>query len=195
MAKKRGRSARAAEGIRQDRIWASVLALIVLVLGLVLAGVTGGYRWYQASKAERLRADGVPVVAQVLERRNTMGRGGGRDTIVVSYAYQGTTYTKRILCAGPNGCDRNPPPEIFVRIDPAKPEDFVTNNGSTDDSVFFFNSNGGIPYGIVIALVGGSMLISARLARRQSATVGRSRVKSSTRRRPSSNRRQSTRRK
>ncbi|GAB3139071.1 hypothetical protein GCM10027290_07560 [Micromonospora sonneratiae] len=190
MAKRRVRPSRVRQADRQDRTWAVVRGLVVLVLGLALAAVTGGYKWHLARKAERLRAEGVPVVAQVLERRNSMGRGGGRDTIVVSYAYAGTTYTKRILCDGPSGCDRNPPPEIVVRVDPVKPAEFVTNNGSTDDSAFIFNSNGGIPYGLVAAAVGAGMLMSARLAGRRATPGGGSPVDPPTRRRhPSANRR------
>lgn len=193
MAKKRGRPAGAGDGNRRGRTRTAVLGLVVLVLGLGLAGVTGGYKWYLASKAERLRAEGVPVLAQVLERRNTIGRGGGLDTITVSYIYEGTTYTKRILCDGPSGCDRNPPREIYVRVDPAKPAEFVTNNGSTDDSVFIFNSNGGIPFGLAFAAAGSVMLAYALLAGRQFRRAGGSPVGSSKRRRRPSGNRRSTR--
>ncbi|WP_326559523.1 DUF3592 domain-containing protein [Micromonospora sp. NBC_01796] len=135
------------------------MSAVVLLLGLGLAITTGSYKWHLAQKSERLRAEGIPVAATLSDRRDTMGRGGGTDTVKVTYLYQGELYTKRILCAGQTGCHRDPVRESTVWVDPDRPEEFVAANGNTDDSVFFFNSWGGIPFGLLLAVLGGIGLV------------------------------------
>ncbi|MFK3978863.1 DUF3592 domain-containing protein [Micromonospora sp. NPDC050397] len=174
---KRRRRAAERDAAEQERgrRHAAIIGLVAVVFGLTWAGITGGYKWHLSSKAERLRAEGVPVNAVVTERRDTTGRGGGTDTVQVHYTYRGEPYSKRILCAGSFGCDRTPPREVVLRVDPAKPAEFVTSNGVTDDSVFFFNSTAGIPFGLSVATAGGALAVLVQWGDRLEARFGRGR--------------------
>ncbi|MCM0675733.1 DUF3592 domain-containing protein [Micromonospora phytophila] len=139
----------------------AVIGLVLLLAGSTYATATGAYRWHLHTKAERLRAEGVPVQASVTGRENTVGRGGGTDTIRVWYDVDGTQYTERILCGSAGGCTREPPEVMTLWVDPERPEEFVAANGNTDDSVFFLNSWGGIPFELLVAALGAFFVFAA----------------------------------
>ncbi|MFC4021640.1 DUF3592 domain-containing protein [Micromonospora sp. GCM10011542] len=149
--------------LRAARWRPAALGVLVLVAGLAYATAIGSYKWHLHAKAERLRVEGVPVLADVTDRRNTVGRGGGTDTIRVGYDYQGVRYSRRILCGSAGGCFREPPETMTVRVDPAHPDQFVAENGNTDDSVFVLNAWGGIPFGLVVAAIGGLTIFISTL--------------------------------
>ncbi|MGN9766237.1 hypothetical protein ACTMS2_13860 [Micromonospora sp. SD12] len=134
---------------------------MLLLAGLAYAVATGAYKWHLHTKAERLRADGVPVRATVTDRRDTVGRGGGTDTVQVWYDYEGVRHSERILCGSAGGCLRDPPEVMTLWVDPERPGEFVAANGNTDDSVFFLNSWGGIPFGLLVATAGGAFVFAA----------------------------------
>ncbi|GAB3157225.1 hypothetical protein GCM10027290_57390 [Micromonospora sonneratiae] len=143
-----------------SRLKFAVLGSVFLVSGLGWAIACGAYKWHLATKTDRLRAEGVPVTASVWDRRNNMGRGGGTDTIEVYYMYGGNQYHARILCGGPTGCRSEPPKEMILRVDPARPDEFLASNGNTDDSVAIFNAWGGIPFGLLVGAIGGVQLVA-----------------------------------
>lgn len=72
------------------RWWRIIGAVGVTAAGLAWGLARGGYKWHLYSKSQRLRTEGVPVTAVVSGRQNTVGRGGGTDTIQVTYEYRGT---------------------------------------------------------------------------------------------------------
>ncbi|MDO3702314.1 DUF3592 domain-containing protein [Micromonospora sp. C28SCA-DRY-2] len=163
----------------------AVLGLLVLLAGLGYASGVAGYKWHLHAKAERLHAEGVPVRATVTGRRDTVGRGGGTDTVRVSYEYAGVPYTERILCGSAGGCAEEPPAEMTLWVDPERPAEFVAENGNTDDSVFVLNAWGGLPFGLVVAAFGGLLLVTAVLPdrapapRRDTRRPGRDRIRRS----------------
>ncbi|MEV1330783.1 hypothetical protein AB0J20_14535 [Micromonospora costi] len=136
---------------------------MVLLAGLSYATGIAGYKWHLHAKAERLRAEGVPVQAVVGRRRDTVGRGGGTDTVRVWYDHAGVAYSKRILCGSAGGCTEEPPRTMTLLVNRERPGEFVTENGITDDSVFVLNAWGGLVFGLVVAAVGGVLLASAYL--------------------------------
>lgn len=144
-----------------------VMGLVALLGGLALAITSAVYKWHLSEKADRLRAEGVPVTASVSNFYNASGRGGGADTIDVHYSYGGANYQARILCGGLTGCHETPAPEMTVWVDPVDPEQFLGDNGHTDDAVSFFNSYATIPAGLVFALMGGVALAVTVSANRQ----------------------------
>ncbi|MFG3696738.1 DUF3592 domain-containing protein [Micromonospora sp. NPDC047620] len=139
----------------------AVIGLVLLVAGLTNAVATGAYKWHLHAKAERLRADGVPVRATVTDRRDNVGRGGGTDTVRVWYVYEGVQHNRRIRCGSAGGCLHEPPEVMTLWVDPERPAEFVAANGNTDDSVFFLNSWGGIPFGLLVAALGGAFVFTA----------------------------------
>ncbi|MEV4463116.1 DUF3592 domain-containing protein [Micromonospora echinofusca] len=156
-----GRWRRLRSGLRGIRRGSAALGLVLLLAGLMNAVATGAYKWHLHAKAERLRADGVPVRATVTDRRDTVGRGGGTDTVQVWYDYEGVRHNERILCGSAGGCLRDPPEVMTLWVDPERPGEFVAANGNTDDSVFFLNSWGGIPFGLLVATAGGAFVFAA----------------------------------
>ncbi|MGR6321885.1 hypothetical protein Q2K19_16255 [Micromonospora soli] len=125
-----------------------------MLAGLGWAGAVGATKWHLHAKAERLRAEGVPERATVGDRRNTVGRGGGTDTVQVWYTHGGSTYSTRIPCGSARGCMAEPPAEMTVWVDPARPAEFVAENGHTDDSLRISNAWAGLPFGLVVAALG-----------------------------------------
>ncbi|MEU4777795.1 DUF3592 domain-containing protein [Micromonospora sp. NPDC023633] len=156
-----GRWRRLRSGLRGIHRGSAVLGLVLLFAGLTNAVATGAYKWHLHAKAERLRADGVPVQATVTDRRDNVGRGGGTDTVQVWYDYEGVQHNERILCGSAGGCLRDPPEVMTLWVDPERPGEFVAANGNTDDSVFFLNSWGGIPFGLLVAASGGALVFAA----------------------------------
>ncbi|MGC4781398.1 hypothetical protein ACLQ3A_07075 [Micromonospora zamorensis] len=169
--------------LRSIRRGPAVMGALLLLTSLAYATSVAGYKWHLHTKAERLRAEGVPVLADVSDRRDTTGRGGGTDTIQVGYDYEGVRYSERILCGSAGGCTEEPPAVLRVWVDPVHPEEFLAENGNTDDSVFVLNAWGGIPFGLAFAVIGGSMVWSATLPDRASGPTrarrgpGRDRVR------------------
>ncbi|MFV2111915.1 DUF3592 domain-containing protein [Micromonospora sp. LOL_025] len=159
-----GRWRRLRSGLRGVHRGSAALGLVLLLAGLTYAVAIGAYKWHLHAKAERLRTDGVPVRATVSDRRDTVGRGGGTDTVQVWYEYGGVQHNERILCGSAGGCTEEPPEEMMLWVDPERPAEFVAANGSTDDSVFFLNSWGGIPFGLLGAALGGGFLFAALVA-------------------------------
>ncbi|MGI5523654.1 hypothetical protein ACQEUX_22365 [Micromonospora sp. CA-259024] len=149
--------------LRRARRSPVLLGVAVLLAGLTYATSIASYKWHLHTKAERLRAEGVQVQADVSARRDNSGRGGGTDTIRVGYDYEGVRYSERILCGSAGGCTEEPPTVMRVWVDPEHPEEFLAENGNTDDSVFVLNAWGGIPFGLVFAVVGGGLVWVATL--------------------------------
>jgi hypothetical protein len=155
------------------RIWLrlGVIGAVMLLGGLALAIGSAGYMWQLAEKADRLRAEGVPVAASVSGFYNASGRGGGVDTIDVAYHYQGEYYQARIKCGGLTGCHSTPSAQTTVWIDPADPAQFVAENGHTDNSVSFLNGFTPIPTGVAFALLGVVGLVVARIGSKDHARL------------------------
>ncbi|MGS2619237.1 hypothetical protein ACVCAH_32640 [Micromonospora sp. LZ34] len=136
-----------------------LLGLVALLVGLGLLGGSLSYRWYVSSEADRLRAEGVPVTATVVDRAGGGGRGSGVDRIEVSYLRDGSQYYGWIPCAGLTGCRSTPPQELTVWVDPTDPEHFVAENGHTDGSLSFLASWTLIPVGALAIVIGGGLVV------------------------------------
>lgn len=134
---------------------------LILLAGLGFAVVAITYQAGLSSKEKRLRADGVPVVARVVDSFQGSGRGGGADTVTLEYEYRGARYRGTVLCGGATGCADRPAGEMAVRVDPERPAEFLADNGHTDDSVSFLNSWTVIPASVMVFLIG---LISVTLS-------------------------------
>jgi hypothetical protein len=140
------------------RVWWQVMAIgtVFIVGGLTQVVASTVYMWQQSEKADRLRAEGVPVTAAVSGfASGGSGRGSGPDTVTVTYTYEGETYQTRIRCGGWTGCANEPDPETTVWADPDKPDEFVAANGNTDGSLSFLNSWAKVVAGVLFALIGG----------------------------------------
>lgn len=137
------------------------MGLVFLLGGVSVAVASAVHMSRLSGKADRLRAEGVPVVAAVSGFYDGSGRGSGPDTINVTYAYQGGYYQKRILCGGWTGCHRDPPAEMTVWVDPARPQEFVAANGNTDDSASWLNHWSRIVGGALFAVLGAVALVVA----------------------------------
>ncbi|SBT52833.1 DUF3592 domain-containing protein [Micromonospora auratinigra] len=137
------------------------MGVVFLLGGLSLAVASAGYMWRVSEKADRLRAEGVPVQAVVSDFYDGSGRGSGPDTITVTYEYEGSHYQQRILCAGATGCHRDPPAEMTVWVDPSSPAQFVAANGNTDDSAAWLNRWTKILIGGLFAVLGAVLLVVA----------------------------------
>ena len=161
MARRRSRNVEPPPWSHRQRLTTAGISLLFLLPGLMFVIGTATTKWRLSEKADRLRADGVYVVASVSDRRDNGSRGGATDTIRVSYIYQGVPYSERILCGGPTGCFEAPGPQMAIWVDPASPEEFVAENGNTDDSTSFFNAWGGIPFGLLLAGIGSFCLFIA----------------------------------
>ncbi|MEV4543868.1 DUF3592 domain-containing protein [Micromonospora echinaurantiaca] len=135
------------------------LGLVALLVGLGLLGGSLTHRWYVSSEAERLRAEGVPVSATVVDRAGGGGRGSGIDRLEVSYLHDGAQYYEWIPCAGLTGCRSTPPGELTLWVDPTDPAHFVAQNGHTDGSLSFLNSWTLIPVGALAVVIGAGLLI------------------------------------
>ncbi|MEU5783862.1 DUF3592 domain-containing protein [Micromonospora lupini] len=159
MTKRRRQSpAPAPTGLR-PRMQILLVALAMLLPGLGLAVGAAAYRWHVSLEADRLRADGVPVTAQVSDRAGGHGRGSGIDRIEVSYLYEQRSYSTWIPCAGGTGCHRTPGPTMDVWVDPAAPEKFVAANGHTNGSLSFLMAWTIIPAGLAFAALGTVLLV------------------------------------
>lgn len=151
------------ENQRLATVLASVLASVGILAGIAL--VTG-FVWARVSLAEKrewLRENGVVVTASVTEFED--GGSRGTDVISIAYEYEGTRHEARIPCAGGTGCHGAPPSTLEVRVDPRHPDEFLAENGHTDDSS---SPRGAWPiliFGLVL-LVGGSGLGGMVLANR-----------------------------
>ncbi|MCX4389696.1 DUF3592 domain-containing protein [Micromonospora peucetia] len=156
-----GRWRKLRSGLHNIHRGSAALGLVLLLAGLTYAVAIGAYKWHLHAKAERLRADGVPVQATVTDRRDNVGRGGGTDTVQVWYDYEGVQHNERILCGSAGGCVHEPPEVMMLWVDPERPGEFVAANGNTDDSVFFLNAWGGIPFGLLVAALGGVFIFAA----------------------------------
>ncbi|RKN42054.1 hypothetical protein D7223_23200 [Micromonospora endolithica] len=134
-----------------------LMAGAFLLVGMGLLGGSLGYRWHVAAEAERLRGEGTPVTATVVDRSGGGGRGSGIDRIEIVYVYDSAGYRAWIPCAGVTGCRSTPQRELTIRVDRNDPERFVAENGHTDGSLSFLMSWTVIPMGVV-ALVGAGVL-------------------------------------
>ncbi|MET8911667.1 MULTISPECIES: DUF3592 domain-containing protein [Micromonospora] len=137
------------------------MGLVFFLGGLSLAVASAVYMTRVSAKADRLRADGVPVTATVSHFYNGWGRNSGPDGLIVTYEYQGGYYQDRIRCGGGTGCQREPPVEMTVWVDPARPQEFVAANGDTDDSAAWLNRWSRIVTGGLFAALGAVTLVVA----------------------------------
>ncbi|MEU1398552.1 hypothetical protein ABZ403_21145 [Micromonospora zamorensis] len=120
--------------LRSIRRGPAVMGAPLVLTSLAYATSVAGYKWHLHTKAERLRAEGVPVLADVSDRRDTTGRGGGTDTIQVGYRYEGVRYSERILCGSAGGCTEEPPAVLRVWVDPVHPEPAADATPAADAS-------------------------------------------------------------
>ncbi|MEU4553467.1 DUF3592 domain-containing protein [Micromonospora violae] len=134
------------------------MAGALLLAGIALLGGSLGYRWHVSAEADRLRSDGVPTTATIVDRSGGGGRGSGVDRIEITYLYDGVQYEKWIPCAGLTGCHRTPGLRVAIRVDPADPERFVAENGHTSGSLSFLMSWTLIPIGLVLTVIGAGLL-------------------------------------
>lgn len=156
MARKRGEPA--ASPPQSRRVWWQVMVIgtVFIVGGLAQVVASTVFMWQQAEKADRLRAEGVPVTAAVSGFvSGGSGRGSGPDVMTVTYTFEGNTFQTRIRCGGWTGCANPPDPEMTVWVDPAEPSEFVAANGKTDDSLSFLNSWVKLVAGVLFVLIGG----------------------------------------
>jgi hypothetical protein len=140
MARKRRRPAAPSPRDRRIRLQVIAIGTVFLVGGIGLAIASARHMWQESAKAERLRAEGVPVVATVSDSYVGSGRGSGPDSVGVIYMYEGAQYRSRIRCGDGVGCEGVAIAKTTVWIDPASPGEFVAANGHTDDSLAFLNS-------------------------------------------------------
>jgi hypothetical protein len=130
----------------------AVLVTVVLFGGglLLLVGIAVTQARL-ATKIERLRSDGVAATATL----EGMERSRHRASVILWYMYQDRQYHQRIRCAEWEPCDPGLQPSMKIWIDPARPTEFVADNGSTDDSGGYFGSWGSVlPGGFLIAFGG-----------------------------------------
>ena len=171
MPRKRSDAARPQVWSRRQQLTMVGISLLFLLPGLVFTVGTTTTKLRLSEKADRLRANGVPVIALVSDRRNTTGRGGGADTITVTYNYQGMPYGARILCGRSGGCFNSLGQQMTIWVNPANAGEFVDDNGITDDSMSFFNAWGGLVFGLLAAAIGGVLLFLAAFANRIGTNV------------------------
>ncbi|MCW6010830.1 DUF3592 domain-containing protein [Micromonospora sp. CPCC 205371] len=162
MARKRGEPATPSPQNRRIRLQVIVMGALFLLGGLGLLVASVGYMWQLSEKGDRLRVDGVPVVATLSDSYVGSGRGSGADAVTVTYNYEGKQYQSRIRCGDGVGCEGQNTAETTVWVDPAKPSDFVAANGHTNGSLSFLNSWTRIVTGGIFA-VGGAVLLVAIL--------------------------------
>ncbi|MEW2332569.1 DUF3592 domain-containing protein [Micromonospora chersina] len=137
------------------------MGLVFFLGGLSLAGAAAVHMWRVSEKADRLRAEGVPVTAAVSNFYDGWGRNSGPDGLIVTYEFQGGSYQEHIRCGGGTGCHREPPAEMTLWVDPARPEEFVAANGDTDDSAAWLNRWSRIVTGGLFAALGAVTLVVA----------------------------------
>lgn len=114
----------------------------LMVAGLALAAATAITKFTDEAKKDALRAQGVHVPAVVVE-----SAAGGRqvpDRSLIGYEYAGRTYTAWVKGH----------PGTGVWVEAGDPTEFVTELGSTDDSLAFFNTWAGMPWGAAVAALG-----------------------------------------
>jgi hypothetical protein len=133
---------------------ATVVLITVVLLGLGLVLAVGGIvvKATSSAKADRLRADGVAVTA-TLQDFQTQNKSSWAN-VELWYVHEGKQYHPRIGCSREPDCDPATHPTVELRIDPAKPTEFVAPNGATDDSRHFLNSWKGIIFGVFFTLLG-----------------------------------------
>ncbi|MET7420896.1 DUF3592 domain-containing protein [Dactylosporangium sp. NPDC005555] len=110
------------------------LAVVMLVAGLALAGGTPILLSRNRDKAERLRATGVAVDASIVSWSTQQRSDAAADYIRLTYTYDGVRYSSQTRCGGSGGCAEPPGYTLRIWVDPRDPDEFVTNDGNTDDS-------------------------------------------------------------
>lgn len=124
------------------------LAVVVIVAGVVLAGVTAWTKFGDEAKKDRLRAEGVPMVASVVDGRSKNGR---YDDTKLVYKVDEVVHEQWIG-------GRASGTGMLIWYDPARPDEFVAESGYTDDSLSTFNTWAGMPWGVAIAAIGTAWL-------------------------------------
>jgi hypothetical protein len=149
------------------------LAVAMLVAGLALGAATPVLLSWNHGKAERLRATGVPVEATITGWSSKQRSAAAADYIDLTYTYDGVRYSSQTRCGGSGGCAKQPGPTLRIWVDPQHPDEYVTEDGNTDDanlaSRYLL-----LPAGLM-ALVGGIGIWSAT-AHRSTKRSGQRRV-------------------
>ncbi|HTJ36775.1 MAG TPA: DUF3592 domain-containing protein [Dactylosporangium sp.] len=119
---------------RRPKLGLLALAVVMFVAGLALAVGTPILLSWNRDKAERLRATGVPVDASITSWSTRQRSSAAADYINLTYTYNGVRYSSQTRCGGSGGCAEPPEPMLRIWVDPRHPDEFVTNDGNTDDS-------------------------------------------------------------
>ncbi|MEU7827231.1 hypothetical protein [Catellatospora sp. NPDC049133] len=136
---------------------------LILVVGLALTTVTAATKFGDLDKQDRLRAGGTEVIAAVTGHRDGSGRVA--EQIRVAYQAQGRSYQQWIKGDAQVG------ENMWLWLDPADPAEFVARNGSTDDSLAFFNTWMGMPAGLGFAAIATLSLVRHRRASQAARTA------------------------
>ncbi|MFC7242072.1 hypothetical protein ACFQO7_06210 [Catellatospora aurea] len=136
---------------------------LFLVAGLGLATMTAVTKFGDLDKQKRLRADGTAVIAVVTGHKDGSGRVA--EQIQVAYQVQGLSYQQWIKGDAAVG------ESMWLWLGPADPAEFVAHNGSTDDSLAFFNTWMGMPWGLGFAAIGAAVLVRDLRAARAARTA------------------------
>jgi hypothetical protein len=110
------------------------LGVVMLVAGLALTAGTPILLSRDHAKAERLRATGVPVEATITGWSSKQRSHAAADYIDLTYMYDGVERPAQTRCGGADGCAEPPGPMLRIWVDPHHPDEFVTENGNTDDA-------------------------------------------------------------
>lgn len=110
------------------------MAVVLLLAGLGLAVGTPILLSWNHSKAERLRATGVPVDAAITGSSAKQRSRASADYIDLTYTYGGVRHSSQTRCGGSGGCTEPPGPTLRIWVDPQHPDEFVTADGNTDDA-------------------------------------------------------------
>ncbi|MEU8004339.1 hypothetical protein AB0B66_24555 [Catellatospora sp. NPDC049111] len=136
---------------------------LVLLAGSVLAAMTAMTKFGDLDKQHRLRAGGTEVIATVTDHKDGSGRLA--EQIRVAYQAQGHSYQQWIKG------DARVGENMWLWLDPADPAEFVALNGSTDDSLAFFNTWMGMPGGLGFAAIAALSLVRHRRASQAARTA------------------------
>jgi hypothetical protein len=110
------------------------LAVVTLVAGLALTAGTPILLSWDHAKAKRLRATGVPAEATITGWSSKQRSHAAADYIDLTYMYDDVEHSAQTRCGGTDGCAQPPGPTLRIWVDPQHPDEFVTEDGNTDDA-------------------------------------------------------------
>jgi hypothetical protein len=110
------------------------LAVVTLVAGLALTAGTPVLLSWDHAKAKRLRTTGVPTQATITGWSSKQRSHAVADYIYLTYMYDGARHSAQTRCGGNDGCAQPPGPTLRIWVDPQHPDQFVTEDGNTDNA-------------------------------------------------------------